>query len=329
MSKFHMREVDDLTKWDAFVEFSPQGTIFSSYTYLEAVDRKYKLYWIYKGNQVKAGLSLILSDDESRCELDDLVIYNGILFGRDQERKETKASFERFELTEFVIEELDHRFKSIELTFSPHFEDMRPFLWHNYNSENQDDKFKVDLRYTSYLDISSLTEGCMEEKTTVFHRMEPLRQRNIREARKKGSTSVIERKSERFVDFYDKLMSKQGERVSQKKLRRMHRLIEVLLNKQQAMMVVSRNAAGKLLYITIFCIDRKRAYYLFGAGNPEAREHYKGTICFWEAFRFLCNDYEIIQVDMEGVNSPQRGWFKLSFGGDLRPYYQVTKSVRI
>jgi len=29
---------------------------------------------------------------------------------------------------------------------------------------------------------------------------------------------------------------------------------------------------------------------------------------------------------MEGVNSPHRGWFKLSFGGDIRPYYQIVLS---
>jgi hypothetical protein len=31
----------------------------------------------------------------------------------------------------------------------------------------------------------------------------------------------------------------------------------------------------------------------------------------------------INEVDMEGVNSPQRGWFKLSKGGNCVPYYEV------
>jgi hypothetical protein len=29
------------------------------------------------------------------------------------------------------------------------------------------------------------------------------------------------------------------------------------------------------------------------------------------------------EVDLEGVNSPHRGWFKLSFGGTLESYWQV------
>ena len=38
----------------------------------------------------------------------------------------------------------------------------------------------------------------------------------------------------------------------------------------------------------------------------------------------LANRTKIGEVDMEGVNSPQRGWFKLGFGGNLLPYYQIS-----
>jgi hypothetical protein len=29
------------------------------------------------------------------------------------------------------------------------------------------------------------------------------------------------------------------------------------------------------------------------------------------------------QVDLEGINSPKRGYFKLSFGGTITPYFQA------
>lgn len=34
-------------------------------------------------------------------------------------------------------------------------------------------------------------------------------------------------------------------------------------------------------------------------------------------------DYSILKFDLEGINSPNRGAFKLSFGGSITPYYQV------
>ena len=34
----------------------------------------------------------------------------------------------------------------------------------------------------------------------------------------------------------------------------------------------------------------------------------------------------VSQIDMEGVNSPERGKFKLGFGGILKPYYHISKN---
>jgi hypothetical protein len=103
----------------------------------------------------------------------------------------------------------------------------------------------------------------------------------------------------------------------------MDKLITVLLNKKMATMTVTKNKKGDILYITIFCFDKKRAYYLFGAGNSDNNARYKGTIAFWETFKILAQKYHIKEVDLEGVNSPNRGWYKLSFGGDLKTYYHV------
>ena len=52
------------------------------------------------------------------------------------------------------------------------------------------------------------------------------------------------------------------------------------------------------------------------------RSQHTGTAVLWDAFNGL-SDHGIREVDLEGVNSPQRGWFKMSFGGDLVPYYEL------
>ena len=28
-------------------------------------------------------------------------------------------------------------------------------------------------------------------------------------------------------------------------------------------------------------------------------------------------------LDLEGINSPKRGFWKLGFGGDMKPYYRI------
>ena len=324
MSKYTIESVKDDNEWDDFVNNSPQGTVFALTHYLDLAVDHHCRYWILKGSQVKAGLSLVLSDGEDECVLDDLIIHNGLMFAHDPLQKPTKALFERFEITEYAIEFLTGRYRRIEMALAPQFKDLRPFLWHNYHSKNPNDHFSLDLRYTSYLDISTLRHAQDEESSDLFKGMETLRQRNVREARKDGASSHEEKDCGRLIDYYRVLMGNQGERPEVEKLNRMRRLMDGLIHNGCATLITSSNGRGEPMYATVFCWDSKRAYYLFGAPAPEAKERYKGTAIFWAGFLLLA-DRGILMVNLEGVNSPRRGWFKLSFGGDLKPYYQVYK----
>ena len=92
----------------------------------------------------------------------------------------------------------------------------------------------------------------------------------------------------------------------------------------------AENSNGDIVSSVVFCWDSKRAYYLFGANKPSKDERYIGTIILWNAFRDL-RKLDIKEIDLEGVNSPDRGWFKLSFGGNLSPYYRLnymSESIR-
>ena len=325
MDKYYFADIKNHIEWNNFVEESPQGTIYSKSDYLKFSGVNFRLLFVYKGNQIKAGVILLLDNDNKRLILDDFIIYGGILFSTDITQKDTKARSERFEITEFIIEELVKSYNNIELSFSPFFEDVRPFLWHNYHSKDKSKKFELDLRYTSFIDISGLINNTDEESSELFKNLDTIRQRNIRKARKENALTIEEKNVSLFVDFYEKMMLINGEAVNKKKLDRLGFLIENLVEINQAKMYLTKNSNNEVIYITVFGIDNKRAYYLFGAGNPKSDENYKGTISFWDSFNILAKKYFVKTVDMEGVNSPKRGWFKLSFGGDLRTYYKLYK----
>jgi len=322
VTKYRLELVQDNEAWDSLVHSSPQGTIFAQSNYLRLAVNNYRCYWVLKGNQIKGGLSIVLNPKEDACVLDDLVVHNGLLFVDDGTQKTTKKYSERFQITEFVINWLIDRFRNVELSLSPQFQDPRPFLWHNYHSNDPKDQFVINLKFTSYLEISSLSRSDQEESTALFRELEPIRQRNIREARRDGATYELKPHPEIFIEYYAELMRKQSQKIETGKLHRMRNLIKGLIHLEQAIMVMSRNGDGQPVYATIFCWDKTRAYYLFGAPNPNATNRYKGTISFWDGFHELARR-GISIIDMEGVNSPNRGWFKLSFGGDLRSYYEI------
>lgn len=322
-SKFTVEEIIDLDIWQENIEKTSQYTMFVSKTYLSSFGGKFKTFFIKKGIEFKAGFCLLLSDDKKDVILDDLVIYTGFFFKDDITQKEVKARAERFEISEFIINHITKNYRNIEIALSTKIEDMRPFLWHNYGSKNKKEIFQLDLRYTSYIDISELKNFENEENTEVFKNLETLRQRNIRQARKDNSITKEELHIDLFLDYYKQLMSSQDEIVSDIKIFNMLNIIKNMIQDRKAVMFATKNGKNEIVYLTVFSYDKNRAYYLFGAGNPNAKEHYKGTICFWDAFINLAQKFDIKEVDMEGINSPNRGWFKLSFGGNIVPYYEI------
>lgn len=326
--KLVLAPVDHAAGWDELVARSPQGSLFSERAFLALTGRNHHLFTVKQGLETKAGVALVVSDDGLRCELDDFVIYGGILFDLDQNRQPAKRRHDEFQITEFIAGEIASRYSSVAVALSPAFEDLRPFLWYRYHDEDSD-KFTLDLRYTSCVDISTLRD-CVgrEEESSCFSRMETVRRYSVREARRKGGLVRRTSSPERLVGFYRDLMSRQDAPQPEAKLQVMERVMVELLRADRGAVYEVLDVAGTILYAVFYAWDAKRAYYLFGAGRPGTGEPWQGTLAHWEAFKDLSQRLGVMEVDLEGVNSPNRGWFKLGLGGDLRQYYQVRKGKK-
>ena len=125
-----------------------------------------------------------------------------------------------------------------------------------------------------------------------------------------------------FIDFYREMMNNQSIVFKKDYYDNLYNLIDKLLLAKKAKMFLSSNAEGVAGSIAIFGLDSFRAHYLYGASNPNLRNDSIGTAVLWNAFQEL-SSMNIKLVDLEGVNSPKRGWFKLSFGGELVPYFSI------
>ena len=54
-----LAETDDLTAWDAWVEQSPQGTVFCKSTFLQSLNARFRLFAVMANTQVVALLPLL------------------------------------------------------------------------------------------------------------------------------------------------------------------------------------------------------------------------------------------------------------------------------
>jgi hypothetical protein len=309
--------------WREAVERSDEATLFLTDEFLTASGCEVDRYLIRLGHEIRGGVCVIPGDEPGTTRLDDFMIHAGLFFVGDSQQKPVRRRLEQHEIACFAIKRLVARYKRIAMSLAPQFEDLRPFLWHNYRAPTEHPRFKLDLRYTTYVDISSLIDTGDPAESSAFRSMEALRQRHLRAAARDGAYGVPGGDPRILVENYADLMTRQGAPVHTAQLDRLLRMLAGLDTSHRLRVYESRTKAGEFAYSVAYAWDRRRAYYLFGAGPPGDGQPWQGTLAHWTAFVDLARTMRIGVVDLEGVNSPQRGWFKLGFGGCLMPYYHV------
>jgi len=312
--------------WDAFISASPDTSVFITSSYLAHTGCRLGLYRCYNADEPRAVVAVVESSDGTSAVIDDLVIYSGICFGAPTSgQSRAQRISERHEIATFIVGALTERYEAVEFSLAPSIDDVRPFLWHNYGQDTE--RFSVDVRYTSYLSIADFAGAKRLEDIEAYRQATGARRQEIRYARRDGVITEEFRDVSVFIDFYRRTMERQGEAVGLATLERMATLVEALLGNGSARMFFSRTADGSPGSVAVYAVDTLRAYYLFGASDPALRNTATGTAILWDAFTALAAR-GVAQIDLEGVNSPRRGWFKLSFGGSLVPYYQVALKQR-
>ncbi|NVJ91186.1 MAG: GNAT family N-acetyltransferase [Methylocystaceae bacterium] len=323
LSGYSLVRADIDERWDNFVHNSPQGTLFSTSIFLSCLmHNKPGTWYCKKKGEIVAAVCVVESPDGSQAVEDDLIIYGGILFKKDRPNQNVAQTMsEHFRISAFLADELQRLYETVFINLSPNIEDLRPFLWYNYGNDNP--KWQHDLRYTSYHDLSLIDPNGPLEKNPIYISASQSRRQQIKYGIKKGVITELSTDVERFLELYKLTFDRQDENAIGLMEETLRTVMFAILNAGIGVMYFSYTADGRLGSAAVFAWDNKRAYYLYGANDPTCRDDHTGTMILWQAFLDLA-ERGLPSVDMEGVNSPLRGHFKLSFGGHLVPYYHIT-----
>lgn len=309
-------------KWDAFVQKSPTGTLFSLSDYIAATRQPVRTFWCVRGTEKRAAVAVTENPDGSQGVLHDFIIYNGLMFAPPAHKQNrSQVISEHFEIATDVAAALSQRYPQLELALAPQLNDIRPFLWHNYGSSPC---YVADVRYTAYANLTGFDTATCPEEVPLFSEISYARRQEVRKAIKAEVRTAETDNALALADFYGLTMQRQGIVIEPQVHDALHYLAHNLLQKNMARLFTTYTAEGEAAAVALFGWDTKRAYYLFGAGDPQYRNTPCGTAVLWDAFKALALAGHS-EVDLEGVNSPKRGWFKMSFGAELVTYYQLTK----
>lgn len=318
LSAYTLQRAEPGREWDQFVEASPQGTVFTQSEFLNATGLKPSLWYCLKNRETMGAAALVETADGRGCVHTGLLVYSGILFRpADPMQNAAQVSSEEFRVTSAVIRGLATTYASIEMAVHHSFTDLRPFLWHNYGSDGP--HFDVSVRYTSLIDLHGAETATLQENS-VYLACNKSRRQDIRYALKAGIETTQDYDRSLFESLYRKTFEAQDISVPESELEAILGATDGLHANGRLRMYVARTPGEDIGSIAVFAHDSKRAYYLYGANNPALRSGYTGTAVLWAAFQSLAAD-GISELDLEGINSPKRGYFKLSFGGTITPYH--------
>jgi len=319
--KYRLEPVTMNEDWDQFVEQSSYGTVYCSSAYLQALDIPHQAYFCYKANERMAALLLLLSEDRQHVVHHGLVVHDGIIYRDFPQLNQAQQHSEQFAIQTFMGETLAEQYHTITLTLSPKITDVRALLWVNYH--NHDAQFIPAIRYTSLIDITDFNGEITLNDNRLYQQASVARRQEIRYARKKSVSVCTSNNVTLLVDLYAKTMDRQAISMTEDTTQLIYRLVKRMLATHQAVMFQATTANNDVGSMSVFLLDGNTAHFLFGANDPLFRNEHTGTAVLWEAFYQLAK-VGITDVNLEGINSPQRGWFKLSFGGTVVPYYQLT-----
>ena len=301
-------------EWDNFVSKSLHGNIFLSSNFLDSLNKKYEIVTCFEDPcEILAGCVIIFDKNGKPIKnVHEFTQYQGLILKDFSELSNHKRISKEFKITEFFIEELIKKYPSLCLCQHYKFNDMRPFQWYNYH-EPENGVFKIDLRYSGVLDLTKF-----KSFDDYLISIRPVRRQELNKAKQNIEFKWIN--DEHILDeIHDKTFKRQG--------------LERTSEESTLLQSITRNALdngyGKLCAVYIddeavssilFVYYKDTAYYLFGANNPEYRNLFGGNLLMLNMIKDAFEN-NIKKIDFVGVNSPNRGDYKLSYNGEIKPYF--------
>ena len=315
---YSIKKAEDDKKWDEIINLSPQNNIFFKSFFLNSFKKNIIKKIIYKGSEPKACIALITDNKKKNIVENDIIIHSGMIFSKDFSNDTASTNIEKYRVTEFFVDYLSKNFRKILFNTAPGIDDIRPFLWLNYGKKKN--VFHVYPKYTLFLNLSDFSNELEQNK--VFKKMSTLRRRLIREGIRNKNKVIFSKDVDYLIKNYKIYMKAQNAKILKDKFIEMKNLLKNLVNNNKLLVQISYNNDGSEGYILAFAIDDDKSYYLYGCPLSKKVDNYLGTFSFWNMFLKL-KEQKIKLVDFEGINSPSRGLFKQSFGGESVMYFEI------
>ena len=312
MAKYKIEKTTNTKLWNDLVDKSPEGSIYCKTEFIECIDVNCTYFLVMKGEEI-VGAAYMIEDENGRPlkNLPFVQYRNFILFGVNTNVMEHKRISEQFKISELLIKEIVDTYGEYNPVLSPNFSDIRPFSWYNYHNPSNG-TFTTANRYTSILSKVSREEYILQ-----------LRGSRRQELKKAIDVEIVEYDDIQVLnEMHENTFKRQNLERSELDEKFLVSIGKAALDNDFGKLLVAK-IEGKPVSAVLILFDKNSAYYQFGATDSDFRNTGASTKLLFEAVLYAFEKLKVNKFDFVGVNSPNRGDFKLSFNGELRPYFEL------
>ena len=302
-----------IKQWDLVCENSDFPNPFMKNSFLEISFPTASRYFWFENSIIRAALVVPILN--SSVQIPGFSVFHSIcLISKKTESLRNWGIVEKNNFLQNTMRELVTVHKDFDLSFSPDFQDIRPLLWHNFNTSS--DNFSISPRYSAIKDLRSLSSECDLIETLNVNRRRIFRKIEKAGLRLKENINVDD-----FMMLYQETFSRQNISPNLQTLEKVRALLNQIARDNGLLLgAIARD--GTLLSGLAVLKSQNRAYSLFIVNSAEGRESGASTWLVVKAL-LLAKSIGIDFFDFVGANTQGRGNFKLSFGADLQLYFEA------
>jgi len=314
---FSFRLLNDKEQWNSFVERSPQGSIFSSSGFLECYGHSIDYCVVEEDGKPLAAVAVL---QEAGKGVLPAPLYFGLypqtlLFDESIWNQPSHVGVPALlKITDFFLGELWARYGRIAFTLHPSLQDIRALSWFHYQQPALG-TFKTNVNYTGIIDLSSY-----QDFEAYLRSIRRTRRQEYAAAARKGLSIRETMDLDLLLELYRQTHDRQGIEVASHHEQLLKNIFRFCEKSSAGRMLVCTTSEGRDVAATLFLRDSRTAYYFIGANHPDSRQLNAGPYLVLENIKFFWNA-GLSKIDMVGINSPNRGDFKISFDAKPVPFF--------
>lgn len=302
-------EPDEYPQWDAFVERSPQGTLFSSSLWASYVTQttplKHAVYGAFKGGELVGGSSVFYRrfGPLRLTVIPPLTRYTGLLVRDQSATPPMRRSTLEQQAFDALSSRLKRDFHRVLLSLQPSWTDIRPA---------QRSAWRQDCLYTYVSDLTDLER--------LWQSIDGEARRQVAKAEKLG-VSVRERSDvSAFHALHADTFRRQGltAPVGEAGIRALH---DHLHRADRCRLFFAEDRDGQLHAAAFIIWDHRSAYYLMGASSHRMKSSGAFSLLMWKVLESLSG--RVPKLDLFGANIASIAQFKKDFATRLELYHDL------